>query len=427
MPQLIDGPLMKVPAPGGKEVELYVIPFDKRGTCLAPRTADDLVKTVAKPDIDNVFLFSHGWNNDWNVALERYQRFIEGFAEQNLPVGSGKCVLVGIYWPSTAFTFDSEEAPAMAGPAPGPLTMEEVAVVTESLPPPDAAVVAQHASKDSLNEEEANELADALLRLPYDKNDEASDDAPTREQFLAAWQELEKTPGIFADAPQGTADGEGGGPQTAGFLSVLDPRNALRLATVWRMKDRAGVVGAKGVGPLLTRLCQATQARIHLCGHSYGAKVVMTALCSSAQNRAYSAFLLQPAVSHLCFASHIEETGRPGGFARALDAVEGNIFTTFTSADFALNKVYRLALRRTSDIGEPAIAGAEPSLYAALGGFGPSRTNASFVNIKKQGDAYDFAHLEKLVALNSNGVINGHGDISKEATWWALHQLASRG
>lgn len=95
------------------------------------------------------------------------------------------------------------------------------------------------------------------------------------------------------------------------------------------MKDRAGTVGARGVAPLLTDLLRASEARVHLLGHSFGGKVVLSALCvpSDLPRKVHAALLLQPAVSHLCFAERVPGTDRPGGYRAALQRVERPILS----------------------------------------------------------------------------------------------------
>ena len=62
------------------------------------------------------------------------------------------------------------------------------------------------------------------------------------------------------------------------FRGILHgAKEALRQATYWQMKNRAGVVGQRGLGPLLGRL-DATRVRVHLVGHSFGARLVSFAL-----------------------------------------------------------------------------------------------------------------------------------------------------
>lgn len=63
--------------PDGNEVPYYIIRFDKRGVCTSPASLAHLL--AAAGDATDVFVFSHGWNNDWAAATRRYEQFIEQF------------------------------------------------------------------------------------------------------------------------------------------------------------------------------------------------------------------------------------------------------------------------------------------------------------------------------------------------------------
>ena len=135
----------------------------------------------------------------------------------------------------------------------------------------------------------------------------------------------------------------------------LDPLDGARMFTVWQMKDRAGAVGELGVAPLLTELSRSG-ARIHCVGHSYGAKVMLSAICAAELDRPVrSVLLLQPAISHLCFADVVPGVGRPGGYREALNHIELPVLSTFSSHDQPLTIFYQRALRRARCVAaEPA-------------------------------------------------------------------------
>ena len=140
-----------------------------------------------------------------------------------------------------------------------------------------------------------------------------------------------------------------------GLADAIDPRNLLRLFSLYQMKDRAGTVGANGnMASLLRKMLAATDAGMRVCGHSFGAKVMLSALCAPAPlpRTIASLLLLQPAISHLAMAGEVPGQGVPGGYRRALDLVAGPIFTTFSELDQPLHDVFHLALRRSADIGE---------------------------------------------------------------------------
>jgi hypothetical protein len=140
--------------------------------------------------------------------------------------------------------------------------------------------------------------------------------------------------------------------------------------------------------------------------------------------------LLQPAVSQWCFAADVADKGFPGGYRPALDRVRGPIFTTFTRRDVPLTKLFHLAVRRDDDLGQAQIAGGElpkaPSVYAALGGFGPAgllKHELRVFNAQVPINRYELGSPPpKVCALNGDTVITGHGEISVPATWWALFQ-----
>src|SRR4030095_5642449 len=134
--------------------------------------------------------------------------------------------------------------------------------------------------------------------------------------------------------------------RTAGIFDFLNPKKIIRTATVFQMKDRAGTVGKHGVGPMLRDLLANNNARVHLTGHSYGAKVVMSALCLLDHPRKVaSVLLLQPAINASCFAEKIQENGGlPGAFRPVLERTEGPIFTTFSSSDSPLTTFFHVAL-----------------------------------------------------------------------------------
>jgi hypothetical protein len=194
------------------------------------------------------------------------------------------------------------------------------------------------------------------------------------------------------------------------------------------MKDRAGVVGAHGVGTLLVELLKRNQmVRVHLIGHSYGCKVVLSAVCFPELPRPVtSILLLQPAISYLCFAKDATGTGKPGGYRTAFERVQQPILTTFTSQDRELRTLFHLAVRRPFDIGEQNIAGdIPPSRYAALGGYGPGgcEDDCVTIDIKNVGNPYQLKlDVCKIYALNGSNAIHGHGDISNDFTWWALYE-----
>ena len=437
------GPYRTVRSEDGQEIPFYIIPFDKRGTCIAPKTRDHLIEAVRDDGYTDIFLFSHGWNNDWTVATERYEHFLQGYmnmrAQNNLEVPAGfKPLLIGVFWPSTALVFgESEKGPAMAAGGPTAIDsavadeLAEIAVIAADLNATDASRFYELAQKTALSSDEALDLAKLLHPIYTESDDElGEEDAVSAEDIVDVWVTAQAPADDLSDF--GVVDQpDEDGPQAAflgGLIKKLDPRPALRTATVYKMKDRAGKVGARGVAPLLDDVLDAGDAKIHLLGHSYGGKIVLSATAAATLSRQVeSMLLLQPAVSHLCFAAQVSGTNRAGGYRDVLNRVKKPILSTFSRHDFPLTKTFHLALRRKKDLGEAKIAaaGEPPSRYAALGGFGPRGCDEKLIDIKSLNQAYDLDANVPIYGLRGDEVIDGHGDISNAATWWALYSLVS--
>ncbi len=436
----IIGPYRTLTTVEGDAFPYYIIPFDKDGNCEGPQTREHLLAAAA--GYTDIFLFSHGWNNDWKAATGRYESFIRGFqqlrSQRSLAMPPGyKPLLVGIFWPSQAMAwFESEKGPGFA--AAGPAQQDEAAQlesdtlrdVAAALPAPQRSRFHELAQADTLDRAQALELAAMLAAVSRADDEGARADAPSAQDLVAAATCLE-SPEPDYDAI-GSAGGAGGGaPLAAGLgdiFSALDPRNIVKPFTLWQMKDRAGRVGALGVAPLLQGLLDRSEARIHLLGHSFGCKVVMTAASVPAQLRrkVESALLLQPAVSQYAFAPDVPERHVRGGFFKALERVRRPIVATYSANDDALAKMFHLAVRRADDLGElQYAAGGSPSRYAALGGFGPQDSGAAMLDILDPGADYDLSGGSRIVGVNGTRTIAGHGDITNPSTWWLAYQLAT--
>ncbi|MFG6417352.1 hypothetical protein ACG02S_26015 [Roseateles sp. DC23W] len=458
MPTLIPaGPYKHLTTVEGVDFPYYVIPFDEDGVCAGPQTLKHLLDHSA--GYSDIFVFSHGWNNDWTAATKRYDDFIRGFQEMRkslkLQVPSTfRPLLVGIFWPSQALEwFESETGPQMASdvPAPAASTERDWGVLQDIGTHISVAQRARFfslAQQQTLSADEAKELAEMLASISdggeddiSTKADQQAGDQPPALAAPTAMDLLSAAAEITASSPTaepdydtvGVQQGGSVAPQAAislgGLFSALDPRNILKPFTVWQMKDRAGKVGRNGVRELLRGLLSRTQSRVHLLGHSYGCKVVMTALASvpSGTRAVQSAVLFQPAISQYAFATDIKTMqNMRGGLQHTLGRVTAPVICTFSDNDWPLTKLFHLALRREGDLGEdPKAAGLAPSKYCALGGYGPQGTASDNVTIHDEGQPYTLPKGGTLLAVNGTGRIGGHGDISNQATWWLAYTAAT--
>lgn len=430
------GPYRALKTNEGVPFPYYIIPFDKDGNCEGPKTQEHVHENCA--GYSNIYLFSHGWNNDWTAATSRYEDFINGVQKMrqdfNLPPPPNyKPLLVGVFWPSQAMEwFEDETGPEIAAADPAAQdaavnsTSDMLRDIASELPREKRERFYELFQIQKLNPVEAKELADLFCSLSRPDLDEGVVDKADGADLLAAAAAFEQPePDLNA---VGTVGQPSGDLKAAGILDVLFyPRNIVKPFTVWQMKDRAGVVGAKGASQLLQGLLDRSQARIHLIGHSFGCKVVMTALCkvNDKTRPVDSVLLLQPAVSQFCFAPHVPKRNVPGGYFKALGRVKRPIVCTFSAKDMPLTKLFHAAVRRKGDVGELQIAGwGEESVYGALGGFGP-KPNYPVVDILDPTTRYQIPEGAKVVGINGTRRISGHGDINNSATWWALYSMAT--
>jgi hypothetical protein len=456
----------------GRQTPWYIIPFDKSGQCTAPKTLADLISCATSEAFTDVFIFSHGWNNDWAAASARYDAFLNGYEQfrrehklTSLP--SYKPLLVGIFWPSTALVLPSEEAPTFAVQGDGATSdlsaggaSEELDALAQHLSEDERTRLYELMQSDTLSQADANELATMLAPVwsnfqQNETGDGEGDATISAEELVQLWSAQKAGDGSMRRGDSNpnyeggmVGDSNAAGPTSAGLGDILlKPRDILRLFTVLQMKDRAGTVGAHGVGPLLRALLGIkgkgtdTPARLHLIGHSYGCIVALSALCYSADGplprNVESVLLLQPAVSRYCFAKTVPGESYAGGYRSALDLLERPLMTTFSSYDGPLHNFFHLAARRVRDFGQVQIALGDapqgPSKYSALGGYGPDGctedevcyTNMLLPDERYPKEPYRIVAINGGIVRDGKAMISGHGDIVGPGPWWALHNQLS--
>ena len=202
--------------------------------------------------------------------------FLKGYMDlkhrHNFPVSPHyRPLLVGIFWPSTTLVFtESEKGPAIAAGNPQAMDdsvseqLHELTIIGEEVAPEQAPRFYQVAQQEEISKDEAIELANILRDVFNTHDDELGiSESLTSEDIVSLWVEQKPEPslhGKWGSKGQKTSSE----PQAAflgGLLKKLDPRNIVRMATVWKMKDRAGKIGAQGVGPLLPGIigCQPSK------------------------------------------------------------------------------------------------------------------------------------------------------------------------
>src|SRR5262249_62020396 len=112
-------------------------------------------------------------------------------------------------------------------------------------------------------------------------------------------------------------------------------RELLRTLSYYEMKNRAGVIGERGLGRLLGTLRGRNgQLRVHLLGHSFGARLVafslrgLPASAVGGSSPVKSLLLIQAAFSHFAFSPT-----KPGALAGFANRVDGPLVATHSVHD----------------------------------------------------------------------------------------------
>ncbi|TDV54845.1 hypothetical protein CLV71_10385 [Actinophytocola oryzae] len=337
---------------------MWELVFDDKGvTASAAGFADD----VARAGVTDLFVFSHGWNTAEDSARRLYAELfplVENAASG--VAGLGTIGFVGVLWPSLWFP----ETKASVAPASG--STQAAGSVEEARSGTDALSGAEIAA--SLATGFADPAPVLALGRILDEAQEAAragvaDDVLVRrfEEFHALLGSLAATVPEYEDAgeralltstdPTGTyqalAEVFGSAPAGGAQQGIGDwfgralggAKDALRVFSYNVMKARAGEVGRKGLGPLLSTL---RGVRVHLIGHSFGARLVSFALAGVGDpSPVASLLLLQGAFSHWSFA-HAKDNpfGEDGALHAYANRVRGPLVATYTRFDLAVCRWY---------------------------------------------------------------------------------------
>ncbi len=274
--------------------DLLLLSLARDGRLVSPRPFEAFQQRLRA--VTDCFVFCHGWLNDQAEARQGAQRFFAHLDAALRPLGDRVVSLrVAVHWPSKPLAAPEPERGARrreASPEPlgslGDLARRQPGTLARLIPPLCEAEV-------PLGPEEEIEL-DALVR-------QARDGA------------------------------------LRGGMS-LAPLHAL---SFWLMKRRAGQVGERLGRELLAPafgVLGDRAPRLHLVGHSFGAKLVSSAVLGGL--RPESLVLLLGAFSAFAFAEEVPGTKRPGFYRRVLAErlVAGPIVALRSEHDRALNTLY---------------------------------------------------------------------------------------
>src|ERR671913_93035 len=366
----------------------WEISFDEHGKA-SQAEIGKLLGELPGRGLTDLLVFSHGWNSDRRQARRLYELYfgqVPGLLASDGAQGV-EAGWLGVVWPSKRWADEPE--PTAGADGGGAAGLGDGGAAGSPVPS-DPLLVED--LKDVFEGTERQAALDELARL------------------------LEERP----EDPAGIGD-------TFGRL-WNGAKEALRQLTYFEMKKRAGVVGKEGLGPLLGRIHQADpQLRIHLIGHSFGARLVSFALAGlpdPADSPVKSLYLLQGAFSHFAFADALPMDRSRGGALKGMAArVDGPLVASFTVHDTAVGKLYPLAALSSRD----DAAGLEDRLYrwGGIGHDGAQAVDATVAALGPVGTGYPFAP-GRFVNLDGNAIVNrggppsgAHSDIFHPELVWA--------
>lgn len=381
--------------------------FDAKGGRLDP------AGQLAPPGVTDLIVISHGWRQDADDAEVMYAAMLTHLqAEANTThsLAGRKLGVAGVYWPSDKFKPDLtlEQAPnippgagagtALAG-GKADITAKDLREQAKSvarlldLPERDFAAMALRARHGAGN---ADALIDTIRsRLP--QPDEV--DALTRDEHERLLRR--DVPGrvLFDDVKSGGPSGGGTALPGAQDLGDLGASQApavnilggpfavvaklLNQAAYFELKRRAGVVGT-ALGDLIDADGLPGVQRLHLVGHSFGARLVTAATSRMQAVRPHSLTLVQGAFSHNALGVGVPKgDGTIDGTFRNVvaDRKAGRVVITHTWNDHAVGLAYALASRASNTVASGLMKvtdrfGGAKDLHGGIGANGALRLKA---------------------------------------------------
>lgn len=370
--------------------------FDKRGNLKDPAEISAVSAEIARTGARDVVVISHGWKNDRTAALKLYGELWANTRSALSTLDPKKVLVLGVLWPSVAFRTNFDEAALLQAAQQGGLAtadgpgLDDIseAQLQEALDDflgdhSDAAfeTLASTATRDLTSAAAGQFVLSALARLDVANDQEVEADlAGVHDQAGAnaaeLLQQLADRPAMEVEADVGGALGIG---ETLGGL-FAGPRAAiarfLNQLSFFEMKVRAGKIGAE-LGKLLADLPEYETVRLHLVGHSFGARLV-TSVANSliAKGKTLDTLtLLQGAFSHNALSPNFQ--GRPGAFAAVAQGGVGLIAITHTHNDRACTLAYAVASRLSRDVA--SAVGDKNDKFGAMGANGAQGIPASGV------------------------------------------------
>lgn len=391
----------------------------------------------------DLVVISHGWNNNMQEAKDLYSAFLANlhtFLDSGTPSGlSGrKWAVLGVLWPSKKF----EEKELIPSGAAGVGSVAEMAALKEKLKDLKGVFDAQQADQtledlqrlvpkledSTAAQKEFVEKVRSLVHKDALDDEDGSDlffKVPSGEMIEklrkpVSFQQVHP-PSSGGAAGIGTGGAAGLGQFFSGIWSGI--RNLLNYTTYYQMKERAGLVGATGLNPILRGLkAEHPGLKLHLVGHSFGGRLVTATVAGSGDAtllQVHTLSLLQAAFSHYGFSEKWD--GTQNGFFRRVvagHAVSGPTIITCTANDKAVGLAYPIASLLAGQVA--AALGDKNDKYGGIGRNGAQKTpEAIDISLLDVQGPYQLTN-GRLHNLSTDGFIKDHGDVDNKQVVYAV-------
>ncbi len=442
----------------------YDIMYDTGGHLVNPPDEDEMIAAIASGGANatasNIFIISHGWNNNIDEARALYAGYfgnVRAVLNANQSTLAGEAIVVALFWPSKRFT-DPTEIPGGAAGLGDPLDAQLNAQLDDmKILFPDATSVAaiEHARNQiptlAVSQSAQDDFVASLVSVtpqPRGPADEGLDNArrelsnpDTPGHVVLQRLSMPLSPVVPPPLQGGAADLSLGG-AAAGVGSLFSSitggikSGAVNLAnalTYYTMKDRSGLVGSTGAVQTIRRIRQANAGlKVHLIGHSFGGRLVTAAANALTSGECVATMtLLEAAYSHDGLAQDWDGAGDDGAFRSVIsqNKVSGTILITHSCHDWPVGTAYPIASRIMNQVAAGLIGGADDK-YGGMGRNGAQHTPESIDDtLHEVSSAYaPYPPGKRVRNLNGDGpppapTINSHGDVTKPEIAYAFLEM----
>jgi hypothetical protein len=403
--------------------------FNASGALVDAGAPAALEAVLGAPGITDLVVMSHGWQNTKADAMKLYETLWNNTVPALKNKNPSKIAVAGIVWPAKQYSTDFDDAAAAAGAAGQPLSVGDgdgpsdlsdeafqakLTEVSDFFGPKGVAVVAAaRAAAQSITFNTANGLFQSALAAvdapPHDKELAKNAEFFKQDSPDVALSSLVAPPQIGAAPDLGHVSGLG---DTIGNLfqgQRAAVGRVLNQLTYYEMKTRAGAVGTALGGRVLPASNALAGKRLHLIGHSFGARLVTAAASIAPAHPRFDLFsltLLQGAFSHNGLSSTAS-----GAFANVLGRPSGPISITHTHNDRACTFWYPLASRLSNDTTQGF--GDADDAFGAMGANGAQKLVAGASAAESAGPPFT-PKKNKVNGILATSFISEHNDVTNQ-------------